>query len=171
MSEKGPAKGPDDPRVAAAVKLRSQAPSFSIPQVMRAANFTDEDSNNPTCQMWVRRRIAKQKDKQKDSAIDTTIDINSPGTTISSITTPSSNTTNEPKHPPPKAKQIRRNSTQVQQARADNKKKTNHTKEARKFATRMYAAEKDKVDGKSAEKVREETIKEFGVAPTARTIG
>ena len=66
MSKNGPAEGPDDPRVAVAVTLSFQAPSFTLPQVMRAALFTDDDSKSAKCQMWVRRQIKKKKGKQKE---------------------------------------------------------------------------------------------------------
>ena len=170
MSKNGPAEGPDDPRVAVAVTLSFQAPSFTLPQVMRAALFTDDDSKSAKCQMWVRRQIKRKKGKQEDSIINTTVDTNSPGTTISSITTPASNKTCEPKHPPPKTKQIRRTATGMQQARVNKHNTKEHRKSAHKFATTLYAAEKNKEDGKSAAEVRDETIEVFGVAPGVRTI-
>ena len=86
MSPKGTAKDPNDPRVAAAVKISLKCEALKIPQAMRAAHFTTQDSNDPNKQKWIRRRIQKSKSTQ----IASSIDIGSPGTIVSSITTPSS---------------------------------------------------------------------------------
>ena len=95
-----------------------------------------------------RRRIQKSKSTQ----IASSIDIGSPGTIVSSITTPSSASTSDGSstiNQRPKRKQQRMSSTSKQQKRCDDKAERTFYNNAHKQATKMYAEELKKENGKS----------------------
>jgi hypothetical protein len=136
-----------DKRINAAVDLLVKAPMLSVPQAMRAANFTDEESKNRTMQMQVCRALERKKG-------DTTNDGNpfltplvggdTPVTTILSLTLTSSGG-REVLFPKPKLKRRRRTSSVMQQERINKVKKDRHYKEALKKATLEYYEECKKI--------------------------
>ena len=119
MHPEGTAKDPSDPRVAAAVKIVLTCEALRLPQAMRAADFTKQDSKDPKKQMWIRRRVQQIESKQVTSSID----IASPGTTVSSITIPSSASSSDVSSTKrrPKRKQQRMSSSAKQQKLSDDK--------------------------------------------------
>jgi len=69
-----------------AASLLKKAPMLTVPQAMRAANFSSAQSTNPALQMRIRRMLSNPK-----FAIDappTTINTSSPMPTISTLSTP-----------------------------------------------------------------------------------
>jgi len=114
-----------------------------------------------------RRRIQKSKSTQ----IASSIDIGSPGTIVSSITTPSTSDGSSTINQRPKRKQQRMSSTSKQQKRCDDKAERTFYNNAHKQATKMYAEELKKENGKSATAVSK-LIKanNEGVGPSETTI-
>jgi len=127
-----------DRRVAVTLKLIADNPKLKVPAAMRAAKFTTAESEEPRCQMWIRRRLPAKSPSTKPS-------ISLPGLGVSSITNASPHASL--KYPPPKAKQKRQNSVAKQQTRVDDKKLKEHAVRAHNRATSF-------VDGKQFSKLR-----------------
>ena len=73
--------------VAKAASLLKKAPMLTVPQAMRAAIFSSEQSTNPALQMRVRRMMLLSK-KQGDITsfpMEMNVDISSPMPTVSTL--------------------------------------------------------------------------------------
>ena len=134
-------------------------PTLTIPQAMRVAEFTTEESKDRTLQMRVRRHIKPPP---------TTVSISkSPLSSISSLET---SNPSPPKHP--QIKKTRATSAQAQQHRTNKLIQKQHHKFAHKEATSLYHAQKDKPKEEqlSAQQVSEVVLQNTGVAIGVRTI-
>ena len=166
-------KGSDDSLVQAAVGILLKSPDLSVPQAMRAANFSGRQSQNMALRARVRRLHTKRLGVLRKEAV-------SPppfsiGSTSSAVSAVSGLTAGSPApqsviHPPPKQKQMRKTTTQTQQSRSDTKIMSNHEKKAFKRATTRYAEEKAKPKGLSAQKVCDEIEAEYQVTFGQRRI-
>lgn len=58
-----------DPRTSTAVDLLLKDPTRTVPEAMRAAGFSIEESRDRTKQMWVRRRIPPKRPKKEPSSL------------------------------------------------------------------------------------------------------
>jgi len=154
-----------------AAKLLYAAPILSVKEALLAAGVEENDADSRAVQMRVRRKLPSGN-KKTLVASTITIDTNSPGSTVSSITTPSTSSSLSKKHaPPPKKKQQRMSSKAKQQKLHDDKAARDYATTAHKEATTLYAAEKDIVGGKSAAEIEEQIKQKYhGVGPSTRII-
>jgi hypothetical protein len=127
-------KDHSDRRVKATLRILQDNPKLKLPQAMRAAEFTLQESQSQKCQQWVRRRMRQQTPTQ--IAISKTA-----SSTVSTLSiTPSFKR---------KVKQVRHTSSATQQKRQNKLVQQGHYKTAYKMATNMYKNEKDKPAGSS----------------------
>ncbi len=141
-----------------ASKAKADHPTLSVPEAMRVATFTFDESNNHNLQMRVHR--ASLPPPQAINVTDS-----SPSSTVSTLT-PTTSTL-------PQLKKIRRTSSGAQQNRANELKIKLHHKAAHKRATSLYASELAKPEGEkkmSASEVSKLVLGEFGVEIHKRTI-
>ena len=141
-----------------AAKARTDHPTLSVPEAMRVATFTLEESTDPTLHMRVRRASLPPPE-----AINIT---NSSYSSTMSTLTPTVSTL-------PKPKRLRHTSAGAQQNHANNLKMKLHHKAAHKRATSLYASEQSKPEGEtkmSASEVSKLVFGEFGVEISKRTI-
>lgn len=122
-----------DPRVQKAVKFKLANPNATLPQSMRAAEFTNEESKSAMVQMRVRRQLLKVDKTSLPTQISTGA---SPASSVSSLTA----------SPALKITQVRHTSKAMQQIRRNNAAKKINKSKAFKMATTMYANEKKKPD-------------------------
>ena len=141
-----------------AAKARGDHPTLSVPEAMRVATFTFEESTDHTLQMRVRRASAPPppainiNDSSSSSALSTLTP------TVSTL---------------PKPKRIRHTSAGAQQKRVNDLKMKLHHKAAHKRATSLYASKKSKPEGEtkmSASEVSKVVFGEVGVEISKRTI-
>ncbi len=114
-----------DKCINAAVDLLVKAPMLSVPQEMRAANFTDEESKNCMMQMQVRRALERKKGDTTNNGnpfLTPPVGGVTPVATILSLTLTSSGG-REVLFPKPKLKRTRRTSSAMQQERINKVKK------------------------------------------------
>ena len=72
--------------VGKAASLILKAPILTVPQAMRAANFSSAQSTNPALQMRVRRMLVRKKNENDTSfPVEMNIDISSPMPTVSTL--------------------------------------------------------------------------------------
>ena len=162
----GRATSSKDARVAKAVQMKHKYPDMLLPQAMRAAGFVFVDSVDPAKQMWIRRRLDKEKLQQVPSMISVG---QGSGGSVSSLT----------RTPPgpgavkkqPRMLPTRLSAVQKQKKRTSKKLQRDHYSAALKHATRWYASERSKDRGLSAYTVAEK-VKELydGVGPCERTL-
>ncbi len=69
-----------------AVVLSIKAPLLTIPQIMRAAKFTDAQSEDHALQMQVRHTIERMNKDAKISHVGSEINLTSPVPTMSTVT-------------------------------------------------------------------------------------
>lgn len=114
----------EDPRVKVTLGLMENNPKLKLPQAMRAAEFTIEESKDPTLQMRVRRRQKKE--------LPTSVTVNTQSTaSVSTLSTLTST-------PLGKIKKVRHTSHAAQQKRQNKKINERKRKEAFKMATTIY---------------------------------
>lgn len=128
-----------------AASLLKMAPMLTVPQGMRAANFSSAQSTNPALQMRVRRMLAK------DTPPPTNVDITSPMPTVSTLSTPPAapastsattmSSTSQMARAKPKLDVIWLTATGKAKEVANIKRLKRHTSEAMKRATKMYYKE------------------------------
>ena len=142
-----------------AVKVKQNHPTLSIPAAMRVAKFTNEEAEDRTLQMRVRRMVSPPT-KQIDIA-------KSPSSsTVSTLTSPA------PIQLRP-IKKLRLSSTQAQQKHINDLALQVNCSSAHKRATKLYAEQLEKGEDEkrlSASKVSELVYGEFGVLIHKRTI-
>ena len=88
-------------RIKKAVKLVARCPILSIKQVMLASGFLENDAASRSMQMNIRRRLPKGNKGSLKTPTDV-VSTNTPGSAVSSITTPSSGASLSSKCPRPK---------------------------------------------------------------------
>ena len=84
-----------------AVKLVARRPIISIKQAMLASGFLENDAASRSMQMKISRRIPKGNKGSLKTPTDV-VSTNTPGSAVSSITTPSSGASSSSKCPRPK---------------------------------------------------------------------
>ncbi len=150
----------EDSRVKVTLGLMESNPKLKLPQAMRAAEFTIEESKDPTLQMRVRRR-------QKKVPTSVTVNTHSTASPVSNLSTLTST-------PLGNIKKVRHTSHAAQQKRQNKKINERKRKEAFKMATTIYEAEKKKprgTEGKlSAVAVSELVAEQTGIEIGKRTI-
>ena len=150
----------DEAELKAMVKKADQVvkehPTLKVPEAMRVAKFTLDESQDRTMQMHVRRLIGQ---------IPATIAISqSPTqTSMSTLTSPSIVSGQ-------KSKKICLTSVAAGQKRANDHAVTMVKKAAHKKATTIYNSELQKPEGLSAKQVSQLVLGEFGVEIKACTI-
>lgn len=138
-----------------------------VPQAMRAANFSDDESRNSALQLRVCCALNAMKLKSpKVSIVGKSIVILSPSSATESTMC---SLTSQPT--PPKLDEVRLTVTTAIKT-ANYKRKVDKFKSAAlKEATKLYHEEKQKDDGLSARQVEEVMHKRYsGVSPNAHTI-
>ena len=108
--------------------------------------FLENDAASRSMQMKIRQRLPKDN-KWSLKTPTAVVSTNTPGSVVSSITTPSSGASSSSKCPRPKLKQQRKISKNKQRQREDDKAAKAHTSKAHKRTMNWYAAEKGKVNG------------------------
>ena len=157
-----------DARVQKAVGYMKSIPGLTVPQAMKLADFTPNEQKSPSKQMWIRRRIKKEKDVSVATTPTTSITVDhSPGDSggISSVSM------SEIVSPPKMVKSTRwpAAATQARRTEAAEKKRKHST--AFKHATVIYAREKAKgKGGMSAAEVAESVSKQYKVSLSRRSI-
>ena len=148
------------------VSLLLNGLGLNVPEAMCAVRFLDAQASNPILQQLVCRLYPKTL----GSGTYTLASSLSPPPSIGFATSVKSpfSSVSSPSYPPPKDKQIRKTSTGQQQDRSNKKHQKNHHKLAHKRATTIYAEEKVKSNGKSAEVVCTEVNNIFVVKLSAR---
>jgi len=164
-------------RVKKAASLLFHAPVLKVPQAMRAANFTNEESSDPTMQMKVRRAFKAMKEmvqKTESKIIGRSVSVLflSPTTsTISSLTASDVPSQVEHQMTPPKLDEVRLTVTGATKTSTNKQKIDKWKSAALKAATLMYHNELQKENGMSAEQVEQVIRKRYsGTGPSARTI-
>ncbi len=141
-----------------AAKARTDHPTLSVPEAIRVATFTLEESSYCTVQMRVRTASAPPP-------LAIYVNDSSSSSTLSTLTLTVSTL--------PKPKWIRHTSAGAQQKRANDVKMKLHHKAAHKRATSLYASKKSKQVGEikmSASEVSKVVFGEFGVEISKRTL-
>lgn len=159
--------------VNATVKFLMEFPTVNVPAAMRAAMFTIEQSRDRAKQMRVRRALTEAKAKQPSGSSSNVDDTDSgPKESIhaGSIAVTSTNADADADAPAVAEKKRRKKSVEAQADRIAKKKKQDTKDKAYSYATGLYATERKKVKGLSAEKVAILTQEKFGMGPCARTI-
>ena len=158
--------------------LLKKAPMLTVPQAMRAANFSSTQSTDPALQMRVRRMLPSRKNVDDITPPDDVI-LTSPMPTVSTLSTPppmaaasvsvATSTTTTAK---PKLDAIRLTATGKAKDDANKKCLQRHVSAAMKKATKIYHEERKKgKGGKSAEAISMMVKKHHdGVGPSARSI-
>ena len=146
-----------------AVKLYKKHPTLSVPQVMKLAVFPANLLDERAARMCIYRRIKKwqiipKRDVYKTPP-PTTVDVSGQQGTLSSVTVSAESVT----APPQKVKHVRMTASAAQTVRPAKKVAADTHKIAIKHATTVYAREKEKTDGKSAQYVVDLIKKEFKV--------
>jgi hypothetical protein len=131
-------------------------PTLKVPEAMRVAKFTLEESKDRTLQMRVRRLMDK-------TPTSITVSQSPSQTNASSLTSTSTMTG-------PKSKTIRLTSVAAGQKRVNDHAAMTLKKAAHKKATTIYNSELKKPQGLSAKKVSQLVLGEFGVEIKPRTI-
>ena len=141
-----------DAKVQKAARFLLTGAGLSVPAAMRAARFSDAQADNRTLQQIVRRLYRKSlgPDARAQQQLPALVVTGSSNQTVTSSVTGLSPV---PSNPPPRAHQIRKTSIGKQKDRSAKKKTANHTKLAHKRATVLYATEKAKRHGQSAQEV------------------
>ena len=168
-----------------AATLLIRAPILKVPQAMRAAEFTIEQSQNPTLQQRVRRIWKEKLSRQKENKIvegDVLIHPNrspvsgmttlvSTPTTLSSERSPSDTAASDEVIPLPKLETFRSTITTAMKKAANTRAMKKYKDEALKAATKLYRDEQQKENGMSAMEVEKKNkIRYSGEGPCARTI-
>ena len=131
-------------------------PTLKVPEAMRVAKFTLEESKDRTLQMRVRRLMDK-------TPTSITVSQSPSQTNASSLTSTSTMTG-------PKSKTIRLTSVAAGQKRVNDHAVMMLKKAAHKKATQIYNSEPKKPQGLSAKKVSQLVLGKFGVEIKPRTI-
>jgi hypothetical protein len=139
-----------------AVQVAKDHPTLKVPEVMRVAKFTLEESRDRTLQMRVRRLI-----DQTPASI--TVSQSPAQTSMSTLTSTSSASGPEPKN-------IFMTFVAAGQKRVNDHAAMMVNKAAHKKATTIYSSELQKPEGMSAKQVSQLVLGEFGVEIKARTI-
>ena len=161
--------------VNATVKFVMKFPTVNVPAAMRAAMFTIEQSRDRAKQMRVPRALTEAKAKQP-SGSSSNVDDTDSGPTESihagsiAVTLTNANADADANAPSVAEKKCRKKSVEAQADRIAKKKKQDTKDKAYSYATGLYATERKKVKGLSAEKVAILTQEKFGMGPCARTI-
>ncbi|KAL7490610.1 hypothetical protein ACHAWT_000174 [Skeletonema menzelii] len=155
-------KDHEDPRVNATLGFLETNPNLKLPEAMRAAKFTLEESQNPSVQMTIRRR--RKRKLPANVTVYSPTDASASAVSTLTTTPVNDNTTKEVRHTTHAAQTIRRNKKIKERKRID----------ATKRATAIFKVEKDKpkgTDGKlSAKQVSELVEKETKIRISDRTI-
>ena len=179
--------------VKATVTLLLKAPMLTVPQAMRAGNFSDAQSKNPALQMRVRRALSTTTTTgiNHSSIIGHDVNFSSPMPTISTFSSSSTTTiaTTSSASPQttadtstlmndlihrPQLDQVRLTAVGKGKAVKNRKASDSHYTMALKRATRLYYEELQKPEAeerKSAYSIEKDVKQQFdGVGPSARTI-
>ena len=183
MSRRG---GREDKRIVRAVTFKMRCQEASIPEAMRAAEFTLAESKDPAKQMAVHRACEKANPHQRNAPAQVSVAVpalRTPGTSVSPLTEPTrednTSTLLTPSrdgdgvaHPKPKPRQTRLTATAMQKWRVNKFDASEHKKRAFKRAMSWYGRELEKgSDGLSSYEISKKVKREFdGVGPAPRTI-
>ena len=164
-----PRNDTDDAWVQYAVRLLLRNPDINVPEAMRGAQFNGNQSVDKALCARVRRLHAKKlSEQQKARPPPNLVSVTSSGD-VSSMSE-ASTVPQARSIPPPISKQIRKTTSQSQQARVNKKAKTNHEKTAFKRATIRYAQEKEKPKGLTVQEVCDEVKEDYRVEFGKHTI-
>ena len=170
-----------------AATLLIRAPILKVPQAMRAAEFTIEQSQNPTLQQRVRRIWKEKLSRQKKNKIvegdvllihpnrspvsGMTTRLVSTPTTLSSERSLSDTAASDEVIPLPKLQTFRSTVTTAMKKSMNKRAMKKYKDEALKAATKLYRDEQQKENGMSAKEVEKKIkIRYSGEGPCARTI-
>ncbi len=152
----------DEATLKAMAKKASQVlkdhPTLKVPEAMRVAKFTLEESKDRTLQMRVRRLTDKTPTSITVSLSQSPAQTNASSLTSTSIASG------------PKPKKIRMTSEAAAQKRVNDHAAMMVKKAAYKKATTIYDSERRKTEGLSAKRVSQLVLGEFGVEIKPRTI-
>lgn len=160
-----------------AASLIISAPVLMVPQAMRAANFTDAQSRDPTLQQRVRRMVASVKKRALDAGVPqrecTTVDIDPNPSPVSAMSSNNTESTTS-MDPQPTLLQLEpvRLTVGGSIKSINNAKKVEAVKsKALKAATTLFHAEQQKENGMSAEQVAAAINKRYSdLGPCSRSI-
>ena len=152
----------DEATLKAMAKKASQVlkdhPTLKVPEAMRVAKFTLEESKDRTLQVRVRRLTDKTPTSITVSLSQSPAQTNASSLTSTSIASG------------PKPKKIRMTSKAAAQKRVNDHAAMIVKKAAYKKATTIYDSERRKTEGLSAKRVSQLVLGEFGVEIKPRTI-
>ena len=154
-----------------AATLLIRAPILKVPQAMRAAEFTIEQSQNPTLQQRVRRIWKEKLSRQKEttmvegevlirpnrSPVSGITTLVSTPTTLSSERSPSDTAASDEVIPLPKLETFRSTITTAMKKAANTRAMKKYKDEALKAATKLYRDEQQKENGMSAKEVEKKS--------------
>ncbi len=149
--------------ISRAVTLSMKAPMLTLPQIMRAAKFTNTQSEDRALQMRV-RRASESKHPSKYAPtpphIGSEVDLDTPMPTVSTVTNTLSTTdtggtsaTSVSEFVPPPLQEATRRTSMAKMKCINNTKKLKvHEREALKRATKLYSAQLRKAEDDSPKK-------------------
>ena len=153
-----------------AVELYKKHPTLSVPQLMKLADYSEDEIDDRAARMCIYRRIKIWKIIPKTLVYNTppptTVYGGGLQGTLSSVMASADDIT----APPQKVQRSRMTANAAQLRRTAKKMAADNHKIATKQATTIYARETAKTDGKSAQHVVDLITKEFKVNLSARTI-
>jgi len=157
--------------VKAAAKEIKAAPSLAVKKAMKLADFSPDSCNKASLQMRVRRLVPTKKERLGKVPPPKAVSTGSPASDVSSITH-SDTSSSGPTNPAPKPRRQRRTAENVAKDNVEAKRMKIYTSEAHKRCTSLYAEEKAKPNGMSADQVRACVLKEYEAkcVPSAKTI-
>ena len=173
-----------DAKYEKAARWSNTVADMSLPEAMRAAQFSESDVRSNTVKQRVRRLAQRLRSKADNPNTNPSTPASfiqagpDPASEVSPLTASSlstfSSTTTSQKKPPPVLQKIRRTSGQVMKALSNDKKVKENNKRAFKAATKMLDRERKKKKGdspkKGARKVARLMNEEFGSSVSAKTI-
>mmetsp|Transcript_24214 Transcript_24214/g.44509 ORF Transcript_24214/g.44509 Transcript_24214/m.44509 type:complete len:123 (+) Transcript_24214:54-422(+) len=119
-------KGSDDALVQAAVGILLTSPNLNVPQAMRAANFSGNQSYDQALRARVRRLHRKKLSTEKQASSPPPFSIHASSVSAASLTPTAGSTAPQAvEHPRPIPKQQRKTTTQSQQTRSNDKQSIN----------------------------------------------
>ena len=165
-----------DKRVRKAAQMLADAPNLKVPEAMRAAKYTLDQSKSRALQMQVRRYYKKNFASTIPTAVSppasSILEAISPlsASATSSSAGSSSKSARRIGHNVAGVKDIRKTAKQSQQRRLNSKKVNDNEKRAHKKATLIYDRERKKKGGMGAPAVVKAVNQEMGANLSARTI-
>ncbi len=168
-------------RAEMAATLLICAPVLKVPQAMRAAKFTLEQSQNAALQQRVRRIWKEKLNRQKETTpVERVVLIRSTRSPLSGLTLvstptsssePSDTTASDEVIPLPELEMYRSTVTTAMKIAANKRVMKKYKDEALKAATKLYQDEQQKENGMSAMEVERRIKKRYsGEGPCARMI-